>query len=61
MSRSKGNQAMKFGQFIEHSMRNILKNISKHFEKPYIKCDGDTILKNLFQKIKIEHISGQIF
>ena len=36
--RSKGNQAMKFGQFIEYNMRNIF------IEKPYTKCDGNPIL-----------------
>ena len=35
-SRSKGNQAMKFGQLIEHNMRNIF------LEKSNAKCDGET-------------------
>ena len=38
--RSKGNQAMKFGQLIEHNMRNIF------LEKSYIKCGPDSFLKN---------------
>ena len=47
ISRSKDNQAMKFGQLIEYNMR-------KHFlEKSYTKCGGETIPK-------IEHISGSI-
>ena len=32
ISRSKGNQTMKFGQLIEYNMRNIF------LEKPYTKC-----------------------
>ena len=34
ISRSKGNQSMKFGQLIEHNMRNIF------LEKSYTKCGG---------------------
>ena len=34
---SKDNQSMKFGQFIEHNMRNIT------LEKSYTKCGGETI------------------
>ena len=37
ISRSKGNQAMKFGQLIEYNMRNIF------VEKSYSKCAGETI------------------
>ena len=37
MSRSKGNQAMKFGQLVEYSMRNIFLN------KSYPKCDEEAI------------------
>ena len=37
MSRSRGNQTMKFGQLIEFNIRNIF------LEKPYIKCGGETI------------------
>ena len=44
ISRSKGNQAIKFGQFIEYNMRNIF------LEKSHTKCDGDTIPR-LFSKI----------
>ena len=35
--RSEGNQAMKFGQLIEHNIRNIF------FEKQCLKWGGDTI------------------
>ena len=49
--RSKGNQTMKLGQVIEENMRNIF------LEKSYTKCDGETS-QALFEKIKIEHISG---
>ena len=37
ISRSKSNQAMKFGQLIEYNMRNIF------IEKSYTKCAGETI------------------
>ena len=44
ISRSKGNQAMKFGQLIEYNLRNIF------VVKSYPKCDGeifpDPYLKN---------------
>ena len=43
ISRSKGNQAMKFGQLIEHNMRNIF------FEKLFSDCGGETSPK-LFSK-----------
>ena len=36
ISRSKGNQKMKFAQLIEYNMRNIL------LEKSYTKCGGET-------------------
>ena len=45
---------MKFGELIEHSMRNIF------LEKSYTKCGGDTIRRPFSKKIKIEHISGSI-
>ena len=38
--RSKENQAIKFGQFIEHNLRNIF------LEKSYKKCGRDPFLKN---------------
>ena len=37
ISRSKGNQTMKFGQFIEYNMRNIF------LGKSYTKCGGEAI------------------
>ena len=43
MSRRKGNQAMKFGQLIENSIRNIF------LEKSYTRCGGKTIPR-LFSK-----------
>ena len=39
ISRSKGNQTMKFGQLIEYNMKNIF------LKKSYTKCDGQTILR----------------
>ena len=53
MSRSKGNQAMKFGQLKECNMRNI------SVEKSYTKCAGE-LFPDPYLKIKIEHISGSI-
>ena len=52
ISSSKGNQAIKFGQLIEYSMRNIF------LQKSYTKCSGEKDLKS--KKNKIEHISGLI-
>ena len=43
ISRSKGNQTMKYGQLIQYNMRNIF------LKKSYIKCSGKP-LSNLFQK-----------
>ena len=37
ISRSKGNQAMKFGQLIEYNIRNTF------LDKLYTKCSGETI------------------
>ena len=37
ISRSKGNQAIKFDQLMEYNMRNIF------FVKSYIKCGGEAI------------------
>ena len=37
ISRSKGNQVMKFGQLIEYKMGNIF------LEKSYTKCGGEAI------------------
>ena len=47
ISRSKGNQAMNFGQLIEYNMRNIF------VEKSYTKCAGETIPRPLSKKSKL--------
>ena len=44
ISRSKGNQAMKFDQLIEYNMRNIL------LEKSYTKCGRETNPRPFFKK-----------
>ena len=54
ISKSKDNQAMKFGQLIEYNVRNIF------LEKWYTKGVGEAIPRPLSKKIKIEHISGSI-
>ena len=45
ISRSKGNQTKKFGQFIEYNMRNIF------LEKSYTKCGGETICRPLSKNL----------
>ena len=45
--RSKGNQAMKFGQLISYNMRNIF------FEKSYTKCGRETIPRFFSKKSKL--------
>ena len=47
ISRSKGNQTMKFGQLIKCNMRNIF------LEKSYSKCDGETSLRPFSEKLKL--------
>ena len=47
ISRSKDNQTMKFGQFIECNMRNIF------LEKSYTKCDGETSPRPFSEKLKL--------
>ena len=47
ISRSKGNETMKFGQLIEYNIRNIF------VEKPYTKCAGETIPRPLSKKSRI--------
>ena len=44
ISRNKGNQAMKFGQLIEHNLRNIF------LEKLCTKYVGETIPRPFFKK-----------
>ena len=46
ISKSKGNQVVKFGQLIEHNMRNIF------LEKSSTKCCGETISRSLSNKSK---------
>ena len=47
ISRSKGNQVMKFGQLIEYNMRSI------SVEKSYTKCAGETIPRPLSKNSKL--------
>ena len=47
MSRSKDNQAMKYGQLIEYIMRNIF------FEKSYTKWGRETIPRPFSKKSKL--------
>ena len=47
ISRSKSNQTMKFGQLIEHKMKNIF------IEKSYRKCGGETSPKSFSGKLKL--------
>ena len=47
ISKSKGNQIMKFGQLIEYKMRNIF------LEKTYPKCGGDTLHRLFSKKSKL--------
>ena len=50
ISRSKGNQAMKFGQLIEYNMRNIF------VEKSYTKCAGETIPGSLSKNQNLAYL-----
>ena len=52
ISRNKGNQAVKFGQFIEYNMRSIF------LEKSYIKCGRETCSRAFSKKNKIDKLSG---
>ena len=47
ISRSKTNQATKFGQLIEYNIRNTF------LEKSYTKCAGETIPRPLPKKPKL--------
>ena len=47
ISRSKGNETMKFGQLIEYNLRNII------VEKSYTKCAAETILTPLSKISKL--------
>ena len=47
ISKSKGNQTMKFGQLIEYNMKNSF------VEKSYTNCDKETILRPFSKKSKL--------
>ena len=47
ISRSKGNQTMKFGQLIECNMRNIV------LEKSYTKCGGEASPRPFSKNLKL--------
>ena len=47
ISKSKGDQAMKFRQLLECNMRNIF------LEKSYTKCDGETNSRSFSEKLKL--------
>ena len=47
ISRSKGNQTLKFGQLIEHKIRTIF------LKKPYTEYDAKTIPRPIFEKSKL--------
>ena len=47
ISRSKGNQILKFGQLIEYNTRNIF------LEKSYTKCGGETCTRPFSKKLKL--------
>ena len=47
ISRSKGNQTIKFGQLIEYNMRNIF------LKKSYTKCGGETNPRPFSEKLKL--------
>ena len=53
ISRIKGNQIMKFGQFIEYVMSNTF------LEKSYAKCSGETIPRPFSKKPKLSIFLGQ--
>ena len=49
ISRSKGNQKMKFVQLIEYKMRNIF------LEKSYTECGGQTSPRTFVEKLKLSY------
>ena len=53
ISRSEGNQTMKFGQLIEYNMRNIF------VEKSYTKCAAETIPRPLSKISKLSRSLDQ--
>ena len=54
MSRSKGNQTVKFGQLIDYNMRNIF------LQKSYTKCGAHTNPWHFFEKWKLSISLGQL-
>ena len=48
ISRSKGDQTIKFGQLIEYNMRNVF-----FFEKSCTKCGAETIPRLFSKKLKL--------
>ena len=54
ISRSKGNETMKFGQLIEYNMRNIF------LEKSYTKYGGETIPRPFSQKSNLSISQDQL-
>ena len=54
ISRSKGNQRMKFSQLIDCNITN------NFLEKSYTKFGGETIPRPFYTKIKIKYIPGSI-
>ena len=47
ISRSKGNQTMKFGQLVDYNMRNNFP------EKSYSNCGGETSPRPFSEKLKL--------
>ena len=47
ISKSKGNETMKYGHLTEYNMRNIF------LEKPYTKCGGETNPRPFSGKLKL--------
>ena len=55
ISRSKSNQAIKFGQLIEYNLRNIF------LETSYTKCGTETIPRPFLEKSKLSISVDQYF
>ena len=53
ISRSKGNQRVKFGQLIEYNMRNII------LKKSYPKCGGETSPEPFSKNLKLSRSMDQ--
>ena len=47
ITRSEGNQTMKFGQLMEYNMRKFF------LEKSFTKCDGETSSRSFSGKLKL--------